>query len=491
MTASGPGVPGRGDIRDDTPRRGNGRKIAAILLVGLVVRLIVAYGLPPFFGSPIPGSGFKTDVDLFRYWADSLGQHGPFGFYDRGFFADYTPGYLYALWLVGIVGSLIGGTGDLIKLPAIVTDVALAYVVYLMVCDLGVSARRARIAALVVLVNPITWFDSVVWGQVDSFGTVFLLLAVRELWRGRSERSAVLAVVAALIKPQLAILVPVVAAVVIRRALWPDGAWGDEDAPVIRGFGWERRLTGWIRIVTTGVTGFVTALVMCLPFGLPLIWPTGTSLVRLMLSTASTYPYLTVNAYNIWSLLPVADASGVSNSMATNSSWIYDSPATDATFWGQIGPFPAGLVGAFLLLAIAAVITVLIARRPDRLTILVGTCALALAFFAVPTRVHERYLFPFFGLAAILIAFSWRWRIAYVLASAATFLNMYVVLTTLYPDNPSISDWLGIGSAIRGFGGVATIAIVSTLVFLWGLAQLRRRASHRLAAELEGGRAGG
>ena len=181
MTASGPGVPGRGDIRDDTPRRGNGRKIAAILLVGLVVRLIVAYGLPPFFGSPIPGSGFKTDVDLFRYWADSLGQHGPFGFYDRGFFADYTPGYLYALWLVGIVGSLIGGTGDLIKLPAIVTDVALAYVVYLMVCDLGVSARRARIAALVVLVNPITWFDSVVWGQVDSFGTVFLLLAVLSL----------------------------------------------------------------------------------------------------------------------------------------------------------------------------------------------------------------------------------------------------------------------------------------------------------------------
>ena len=70
---------------------------------------------------------------------------------------------------------------------------------------------------------------------------------------------------------------------------------------------------------------------------------------------------------------------------------------------------------------------------------------LALAFFAVPTRVHERYLFPLFGLAAILFAFSWRWRIAYVVASVATFLNMYVVLTTIYPDNPSISDWLGIG----------------------------------------------
>ena len=49
-------------------------------------------------------------------------------FFVTGFFADYTPGYLYALWLVGIVGNAIGGVGDLIKLPAIITDVVLAYV---------------------------------------------------------------------------------------------------------------------------------------------------------------------------------------------------------------------------------------------------------------------------------------------------------------------------------------------------------------------------
>jgi 4-amino-4-deoxy-L-arabinose transferase-like glycosyltransferase len=491
VTASGPGVPGRGSSTDDTPRRGIGREIVLILGIGLIARLILAYGLPPFFGSPIPGSGFKTDVDLFRYWADNLAQHGPFGFYDRGFFADYTPGYLYALWLVGIIGSFIGGVGDLIKLPAILTDVALAYLVYSMVLELGVSERRARLAALVVIVNPITWFDSVVWGQVDSFGTVFLLLAVRELWRGRTERSAVLSVVAALIKPQLAILVPIVGLVTIRRALWPAGAWGDEEPPEIRGTNWERRTTGWIRIVTTAASGLVTTVALCIPFGL---WPIqltaqGTSLIKLMLSTASTYSYVSVNAYNAWALFPAADPNGVVNSMASNSAWIYDSPVKDATYWAQIGPLPAGLVGAVALLALAAVITVIVARRPDRLTILVGTAALALAFFAVPTRVHERYLFPLFGLGAILVAFSWRWRIAYLLASIAAFLNMYVVLTTLYPDNPSVSDWLGIGQAIRSYWGVALIAIVNTAVFLWGVAQLRRRASMRLSADLEAARA--
>ena len=122
-----------------------------------------------------------------------------------------------------------------------------------------------------VILNPITWFDSVVWGQVDSFGTVFLLLSVRELWKARSERAAILAVVAALVKPQLAILVPIVAFVTIRRALWPEGGFGSEAAPEPSGFRWERRTPGWIRILSTGVAGFATAVLLSAPFGLSVV----------------------------------------------------------------------------------------------------------------------------------------------------------------------------------------------------------------------------
>ena len=76
------------------------------------------------------------------------------------------------------------------------------------------------------VVNPISWFDSVVWGQVDSFGVVFLLLGLRALWRDQPERAAVYTVIAAIIKPQLGILIPLVAVVTIRRALWPAAASG-------------------------------------------------------------------------------------------------------------------------------------------------------------------------------------------------------------------------------------------------------------------------
>ncbi len=484
MTASGTGAPGRDITTDDASRRGFGREILAVVAIGLLIRLIMAYGI-----DGLRGSGFGADLGLFRYWAEILAKYGPPGFYANASYADYTPGYLYALWPVGIVGQWLGGVGDLIKLPAIITDAVLALLVYRMVLDLGVSERRATLAGLVVIVNPITWFDSVIWGQVDSFGTVFLLLAIRELWKARTERAAILSVVAALIKPQLAILVPIIAVVTIRRALWPAGSYGNEAPPAPSGFGWERRASGPIRILTTGLAGFLAAVAISAPFGLSVIAPSTTApfvdstLLRHVLSTAATYPYVTVNAYNLWALLPVNGQN-----MATNGLWSYDAPVPDATAWATIGPVPAGLVGAALLLGLAAVISFLVARRPDRLTILVGVCALAIAFFAVPTRVHERYLFPLFALAAILIAFSWRWRIAYVVASFATFLNMYVVLTTIYPDNPSVSDWLGIGPAIRSFWGVALVAVLHTGVLVWLVAQLRPRALRVLETEAGDGR---
>ena len=197
--------------------------LVAILILGLAFRLIIAYVL-------LPGSGFGADRSTFQAWAGDLAANGPFGFYDRGFFTDYTPGYLYVLWLVGIVGNALGGIGDLIKLPAIVADVAVAWLVHSFVRELGGTRRAARIGAILFLVNPVTWFDSAIWAQVDSFGVVFLLLSLRDLWRRRPERASFFAVVAAIVKPQLGILVPIIAVLLIRRHVYdrlrpgvPDG----------------------------------------------------------------------------------------------------------------------------------------------------------------------------------------------------------------------------------------------------------------------------
>src|SRR5436309_3206574 len=375
------GGPSRGA---DAPTRTTGTRdgigaIVAILALGLVFRLIIAL--------LNPGSGFRVDLISFQFWAGDLAKNGLFGFYTRPFFHDYTPGYLYVLWLVGTVHqafTAVGGVGDLIKIPPILADVALGWLVWSMAREIGAGRRAALVGAALVVANPVSWFDSVVWGQVDSFGVVFLLLGLRALWRDQPERSAIFTVIAALVKPQLAILIPVVAVVTIRRALWP--VRSDHAAPsvsrnhaaiVSRLIDWERRTDHPIRIVTTAL-----------------------------------------------------------------------------------------------------------ARRPTPQARLVGVTILAIAFFILPTRVHERYLFPFIGLGAILAAASIRWRIAYVLLSLTTFLNMYVVLTTIYRDNPHISDWLGIGGAIHSTAGVSLIALTAAAVAVWSFVQLRSRARRSLAADV-------
>ncbi|HJW22389.1 MAG TPA: phospholipid carrier-dependent glycosyltransferase, partial [Candidatus Limnocylindrales bacterium] len=485
------------------PRDAAGGAIAALLILGLAFRLIIA--------ALLPGSGFQVDISSFSYWASNLASQGLYGFYDRPFFHDYTPGYLYVLWVVGLIGGLIGqavslfgqsfGLVDLLKVVPILGDVTLAYLAWSMARELGASERAARIGAFILVVNPVTWVDSVLWGQVDSVGVVVLMLALRELWRDRPERSAVLAMLAALIKPQLGILIPVVAAVTIRRALWPQGGYGDDDPDEVLAAGgtaWERRVRGPLRILTTGVAGLATAIVVSLPFGLSL-----PGLVAQIFKTAAGYPYLSVNAYNAWALV-----SQNGHGVATDRQWVCDStvvpsgpieirigdwllysaPASTLNCANgfMVGPVPALLFGTLLFLVAAAIAVWLVARRPDRRTMLVGLAVLALAFFVLPTRVHERYLFPLVGIGGVLAAVSLRWRLGYAVASAAMLANMYAVLTTLYPNNPGISDWLRIGDVVTSWWGVAAAAVATVAVFAWAFLQLRDGALDRLADEVAG-----
>ena len=469
--------------------------ILVVLALGLAFRLFIAYLLPT--------SGFGVDISAFRAWAADLARQGLNGFYLRDFFHDYTPGYLYVLWLVGMIGSALGGVSVfLIKIPAILADLAIGWLVWSMVLELGGRRRLALAAAFVAVANPITWFDSVVWGQVDSVGVVFLLLGLREVWRDHPERAAIYAVVAALIKPQLGILIPILAFVTIRRAFWPvtddpeddvgeDGAIEEADAgggAIARLRAWERRTGDPIRILTTGLVALVTTILICLPFGLSVLEISATppylrsGLLTQIFATASGYPYVTVNAFNPWAL--VAGDRGYS--LANSGLWICDGP------WGaqacgsgvaSFGSVPAVVVGTVLMLAVTLFVSLLAARRPDRLTILLSLAILAIAFYVVPTRVHERYAYPAFALAIVFAAFSWRWRVAYAVFSVTVFLNMYAVLTNPFYDNPGIRDWLGIASVVRSEAGVAVLAVLNGVVFVWALLQARGWAMDRLAYE--------
>ena len=452
------GVEGRLRLRDVAVPLG------LIVALGLALRLIIAYVL-------LRGSGFGVDRASFNGWAGELAQHGPFGFYGRDIFVDYTPGYLYVLWLLGLVNSAVNGPaaglGDLMKLPAIAADGLMAVVVCAMAGELGASRRGALLAAGLVLFNPVTWFDSAIWAQVDAIGTLVLLLAVRELWGGRSETAAVLATVAAITKPQFGILIPIAAAVILKRHLL------DRPQP-------------W-RVVTTTLAGLVTATLVCLPFGLWIVSlrPLGLpfdGLLEQIVDTASGYPYVTVNAYNPWALVENAGAG-----LALHGTWLRDAPGTAGEPFLAIAGIPAVMVGTAFLLVAMAVLAVLAARRDRKRDLLVIMAVAAVVFFVFPTRVHERYLYPFFAFGAILAGVSPSWLLPYGVLATANLANLYGVLTWPFYENPGLGPMLTalgglgarLGEAIRSSAGVvlAVVGHVAGLALVAVRALLPERAS--------------
>jgi hypothetical protein len=458
--------------------------LAILLLSGLALRFTIAYIL-------FPGSGFESDLGSFSGWTRTLTEFGPGGFYANAGFADYPPGYLYVLWFVGSLASLLAPLfgsapeaiiGTLIKLPPMLADVAVAAVLYRMVMRWSSepgqnAARLGLLAAGFYLFNPVTWYDSALWGQADAVGALVMLLGVAALLRGNPEGSAVLAVLAGLVKPQFGVvLVPIVAVVLLRRHLLAPGS-GPVRRPWLPGALADRarRTQGPLRLITSAVAGLATLILAITPFGLDI-----PGFIDLMMRTAGGYDYMSVNAYNPWALV----GAGGAPPLAATGQWSED-------IVPFLGPVPGVLIGTLLLGGGFLMGLGRLLRRADRWSIVLVTVFLSLCFFILPTRVHERYLFPVFAFLPLLVAAAERkWRWATVGLAIGSFMNLHGILTIdLYGTDNVVG--LPLGDLFRSYPGVLASVVLQTAGFLFVAWQLRPSAAQQpdaLTRATSGGR---
>jgi 4-amino-4-deoxy-L-arabinose transferase-like glycosyltransferase len=428
-------VAGRGVGMIEAIRRLDaGTLLTTILVLGLVLRVFIA-------GVYLPMSGFAIDIGDFSAWGQRMASVGPGDFYEEGYFSDYPPGYLYVLWLLGGLGGLLApivgqdATAGLVKIPGILADIGVAWLLFAtcrrwghqLIASTRIAGRPETlglIAAAVYLFNPGTIFNSAVWGQVDSVGTLVLLATIYALARGWTEVAAVGAVVALLVKFQFAFLVPVVAIVGIRRHLLGRSSDPAHDA---------RRDP--VRVITSLAAGFASLTLLMLPFGMLLYAPRQggepgallgilpeadptSSLIGKFIEAAGTYTGLTVNAFNLWR----NPWSGLGDTLHWGDDTVTALAVGGlAVTWQQ--------VGTLLFAAAALLALVQVARRDDLRGVLIASLVLAVAFFVLPTRVHERYLFPALALAAPLLLSSRVWPWVYAGLSVNFFFNVYWVYT--------------------------------------------------------------
>src|SRR5438067_7571416 len=243
------------------------------------------------------------------------------------------------------------------------------------------AGRTSAIAAAAIWsLQPGAIFAGPYWGQVDAVGTLPLFGPIVAAGSRRWWLAGALGTLAALVKPQFGIgLLVIVAAAAfefVREARWrPLGA-------------------------TLGAAAG-TAYVLSVPFwGLD---PTRivAELVQLVRSASETYPYTSLYAFNLWSVF--------------FDFWKSD---TDLVFWG----------GVLLVIGLIASAIPLWWRR-DTATLLACALLAGLAFYFLPTRAHERYLFPVFALALPLAVARTRVLVPYVVLALTFALSLYYAFT--------------------------------------------------------------
>ncbi|MFX3631645.1 MAG: phospholipid carrier-dependent glycosyltransferase [Candidatus Pristimantibacillus sp.] len=322
------------------------------LLVALGFRVVVATAYP----------GYISDMNTFMYWANDVYVNGISNFYREGVFADYPPGYIYVLYVLKMLQSMLdldyttNAARLLFKLPAMLADLAAGWFIYQSAKKkLGASAAIGLM--LLYVWNPAIWIDSAAWGQVDSVFTLFLVLAIHAVVGNRFERGALWYAIAVLIKPQALIFMPVILLAV-----------------------WHKR--EWKRSAISALYGIAVFIALAMPF----FWNNGgiAGLINLYKTTLSSYAYATLNAFNLYSLTG-------GNWTPLETKWMFLSYGT----WGSM---------AIVLAVIAAVFLSLRGKHKQDLSksFFIGLVLIAIVFL-LGTKMHERYLFP----AILLLVFAY------------------------------------------------------------------------------------
>ena len=356
--------------------------------------------------------GFPTDIGFFRFWARQIASNGPEDFYAPGEFHDYAPGYMWVLWLFGDIDETVdfseGQWEYLLKLPAILADLGSAYLLYLFLRGRTVAPPIG--AAALYLVFPPTLLIGAVWGQVDSILAFFVFLTIYLLDRERPVEAALAFTTGFLVKPQAVAALPFILFWFIR-----------DHPPAWKQIRENLRLPLPPRLwLTTIGSSLGAAVVIAFPF-FPslLLWrPLFDLFSQVKESTSEIIPINSFFAYNFWELL---DISGRCDQTACANA----PPGTEflgltTRTWGFI---------LFALTVVSVIVVLRNARGPGFLAL--GTSLSMLAFFVFMTRMHERYLFPFFlpFLAACVLLRSRVLWTAFAALATVNFLNMYFVYT--------------------------------------------------------------
>ncbi len=337
-----------------------------LLLLGLALRT---------YGVATPAQPY--DIGTYQAWATHLLAVGPQNFFGS-IWSDYLPLPILTFSLPLMLANLTSLDFALV-FKTFHTLIELALILGL--TFLHKPPQHLRFFLLLFL-SPALLGNTSYWGQVDSLPTLLTLLALTLLVESplltpkRTLLSALLYGLAVAYKPIMLLISPILWVVSIKRGRW------------------------WQFPLISGTTFFLTAL----PF-VKAPWEVIGFLWHRAIEQAGTYPYLSINAWNLWTL-------------TGNTAWLPDHLSV------------LGISGRTFGLAVFFLSFFTLAKFwktqhwAPRLSYLLSALVLII-FYTFTTRMHERHLLfglPFLAASTLFVP---RLLWSYLLLTLAYILNLY------------------------------------------------------------------
>ncbi len=273
-----------------------------------------------------------------------------------------------------------------IKLPSILADFAIAWAILALGKLYGVPVMSKKIA-LIYLINPALWYNSSFWGQTDSLVASLALWSIIFLFQRRLSWSAIFLGLSLATKASWLPILPL-------YVVW----WLRHHLPKLY-------LLALAPLIVIG---------LFLPFhfhgDLPL-WLYNLYSQRILPGESN---FATVSAFNLWHL-------------------VFGQRLVPDSFWSVnlIGAVVCGLIVAYAMVALW--------RRATPQKFLYWNLVIFMSVFLFASRMHERYLYPAFGLLSALGLFSSWVGGGYLVLSLTYMLNMYYGWWA--PSLPQVMAW--------------------------------------------------
>lgn len=374
------------------------KKVFSIFLLALVLRFSVIFiahhgdlnnniswgtlaverGLNGFYDPPTPGFGEvkwpysapnQPPLTILLFWMTRLSWQGTenFSWWLNNNFPLFPSSFIW-FWENK-------GMDLMVKLPSIFADLGIAWLIF----NYFNRLKRGLILASVWLFNPITWYNSSVWGQTDSIVNFLGLAGILFLLKKNLPAFATLFTLCLLFKGSLLMFIPVLFFI----ALWQKYSVRD----------WLHAI-GHVLFWTIIVSIWFHPSIGIIP------WLVNLYNQRIL---PGEIGYLTANAFNFW--------------------WLVDPGKTlDSTIYLGL---PARVWG-FVILLIGMILLIRWLREKfSNKNIFFSLSLISLVSFLFMTRIHERYLYPFFPSGTILIGFDPLLALPYTILSVTHLLNLY------------------------------------------------------------------